>query len=327
VRSYRTVSPLPITRWAVCFLWHCPASHLDWPLASTLPYEARTFLSWRSLAKRHQRPPRPLRRASASYLQPARGGVKQFRMRYALARRLVRMLKIWGRMSSINVRKVVFAAQELAVPFERVDAGGSFGVVQTPAYRAKNPNALVPFVEDDQVELWESNVIVRYLCARHAPDTLYPLGLAQRFDAERWMDWQQTTLNPAGRPGFIQWIRTPAERRDPQVIAQSVGDRAAAGAARRPPRAPAVHRRRAAHDGRSADRLRGPSLDRPAAATHRAAPPRPLVRVDPGPAVDPRRPRSAAGLTRRDHRGAGGVARATDEDEDAVRNTRRRCAG
>ena len=132
------------------------------------------------------------------------------------------MLKIWGRMSSINVRKVVFAAQELAVPFERVDAGGSFGVVQTPAYRAKNPNALVPFVEDDQVELWESNVIVRYLCARHAPDTLYPLGLAQRFDAERWMDWQQTTLNPAGRPGFIQWIRTPAERRDPQVIAQSV---------------------------------------------------------------------------------------------------------
>ena len=95
-------------------------------------------------------------------------------------------------------------------------------MVQTPAYRAKNPNALVPFVEDDQVELWESNVIVRYLCARHAPDTLYPLGLAQRFDAERWMDWQQTTLNPAGRPGFIQWIRTPAERRDPQVIAQSV---------------------------------------------------------------------------------------------------------
>jgi len=132
------------------------------------------------------------------------------------------MLKIWGRISSLNVRKVVLAAQELGLPFERIDAGGSFGVVQTPAYLAKNPNALVPFVEDDQVALWESNVIVRYLCARHAPDTLYPLDLARRFDAERWMDWQQTTLNPAGRAGFVQWIRTPAERRDPQIIAQSV---------------------------------------------------------------------------------------------------------
>lgn len=132
------------------------------------------------------------------------------------------MLKIWGRITSINVRKVVLAAQEIGIPFERVDAGGAFGVVKTPDYLAKNPNALVPVIEDDQVQLWESNVIVRYLCARHAPDTLYPLALPRRFDAERWMDWQQTTLGPAGRPAFIQWIRTPAERRDPEAIAQSV---------------------------------------------------------------------------------------------------------
>jgi len=132
------------------------------------------------------------------------------------------MLKIWGRLSSLNVRKVVLAAQELDIPFERVDAGASFGIVRTPEYLAKNPNALVPVIEDDQVQLWESNVIVRYLCARHAPDTLYPLALPRRFDAERWMDWQQTTLNPAGRPAFMQWIRTPADRRDPHVIAESV---------------------------------------------------------------------------------------------------------
>lgn len=132
------------------------------------------------------------------------------------------MLKIWGRISSLNVRKVVLAAQELGIAFERIDAGGNFGIVKTPEYLAKNPNALVPLLEDDQVQLWESNVIVRYLCARHAPDTLYPLALPQRFDAERWMDWQQTTLNPAGRPAFMQWIRTPADKRDPQAIAASV---------------------------------------------------------------------------------------------------------
>jgi glutathione S-transferase len=132
------------------------------------------------------------------------------------------MLKIWGRITSLNVRKVVLAAQELGIAFERIDAGGSFGIVKTPEYLARNPNGLVPLVEDDQVQLWESNAIVRYLCARHAPDILYPLALPQRFDAERWMDWQQTTLNPAARGAFMQWIRTPADRRDPQVIAQSV---------------------------------------------------------------------------------------------------------
>jgi glutathione S-transferase len=141
-------------------------------------------------------------------------------------------LKIWGRLSSINVRKVVWCAQELGLAFERTEAGGKFGVVQTPDYLAMNPNALVPTIEadhDDRGEaaagrfrLWESNVIVRYLCARHAPGDLYPEPLAARFDAERWMDWQQTTLNPAGRDAFMQWVRTPADRRDDAAAARSV---------------------------------------------------------------------------------------------------------
>ena len=132
------------------------------------------------------------------------------------------MLKIWGRISSINVRKVVLAAQWLEIPFERVDAGHEFGIVKTPDYLAKNPNALVPLMEDGDFQLWESNVIVRYLCAKHSPGKLYPLELAVRFDAERWMDWQQTTLNPAGRPAFIQLVRTPAHKRDAQLVAKSV---------------------------------------------------------------------------------------------------------
>ena len=132
------------------------------------------------------------------------------------------MLQIWGRLSSINVRKVVWCAQELGLAFQRTEAGGRFGVVQTPAYRALNPNALVPTIEDDDgVRLWESNVIVRYLCARHSAGGLYPEALAARFDAERWMDWQQTTLNPAGREAFIQWVRTPADRRDAAAAARS----------------------------------------------------------------------------------------------------------
>ena len=138
------------------------------------------------------------------------------------------MLQIWGRLSSINVRKVVWCAQELGIAFRRTDAGRQHGIVQTPAYRALNPNGLVPTVEDDaspaggRLCLWESNVIVRYLCARHDFGSLYPEPLAARFDAERWMDWQQTTLNPAGRDAFMQWVRTPAEQRDAGAAARSV---------------------------------------------------------------------------------------------------------
>lgn len=132
------------------------------------------------------------------------------------------MLKIWGRLSSINVRKVVLAAQWLGVPFERAEAGHEFGVVGTPDYLAKNPNGLVPLIEDGDFMLWESNVIVRYLCAKHSSGKLYPADLAQRFDAERWMDWQQTTLNPAGRNAFLQLIRTAPAKRDMALLEKSV---------------------------------------------------------------------------------------------------------
>ncbi|SEB26259.1 glutathione S-transferase family protein [Variovorax sp. YR216] len=136
------------------------------------------------------------------------------------------MLNIWGRISSINVRKVVWCAQELGLDFQRTEAGGKFGVVQTPEYLGMNPNALVPVIDDgegeDRVVLWESNVIVRYLCAKHSTGRLYPEPLAERFDAERWMDWQQTTLNPVSGGAFRQWIRTPAAQRHPEVIAHSV---------------------------------------------------------------------------------------------------------
>lgn len=131
------------------------------------------------------------------------------------------MIKLWGRLSSINVRKVVWAAQETGVAFERIDAGGDFGGVNTPEFKRMNPNAMIPVLLDDGVALWESNVIVRYLCARHAP-ALYPQPLAARFDAERWMDWQQTTLNPAGRPAFVQLIRTPQARRDAAQVEGSI---------------------------------------------------------------------------------------------------------
>ena len=56
-------------------------------------------------------------------------------------------LHLWGRMSSINVRKVVLCAQVLGLPLPRTDAGLTFGVVNTDGYRRLNPNGLVPLLD------------------------------------------------------------------------------------------------------------------------------------------------------------------------------------
>ena len=117
------------------------------------------------------------------------------------------MTLIWGRITSINVRKVIWALQELGLPFERKDAGAAFGVVNTDEYAQFNPNRLVPLMVQGERTLWESNVIVRYLCA--SQQRLCPTDPWLRADAERWMDWQQTTFSPAGRDAFIQLFRKP----------------------------------------------------------------------------------------------------------------------
>ena len=130
-------------------------------------------------------------------------------------------LQIWGRMSSINVKKVVWTAQELGLSFDRHEAGGVHGVVKTPAYMALNPNSQIPTLQDGDYVLWESNVITRYLSAKHSMGNLYPTDLRERFDAERWMEWQQTSVNPASRNGFWHLVRLPADQRDPALVAQS----------------------------------------------------------------------------------------------------------
>src|SRR5688572_8470957 len=127
------------------------------------------------------------------------------------------MLKIWGRVNSVNVKKALWCADELGLKYERVDAGMQFGVTKTPEYLAMNPNSLVPTIEDDGFVLWESHSIVRYLAAKHGMGKLYPTELRARADAERWMDWAFTFQN-AMRAVFWNLIRTAPEKRDMKAV-------------------------------------------------------------------------------------------------------------
>jgi glutathione S-transferase len=131
------------------------------------------------------------------------------------------MLKIWGRGNSVNVKKALWAAEELGLKYERVDAGLQFGANHTPEYRRMNPTGLVPTIDDEGFVLWESHTIVRYLAAKHAPGTLWPTDLRRRADAERWMDWTHTFSREFQRPVFWPLVRTPPEKRDTRAIEEA----------------------------------------------------------------------------------------------------------
>jgi glutathione S-transferase len=131
------------------------------------------------------------------------------------------MLKIWGRKTSSNVQKVMWAVGELKLAHERVDIGGPFGGNKEPAYLAMNPNGLVPTLEEGDLLLWESNTIVRHLAGRDGGGVLEPADPVARARASQWMDWQLSVLGPAITPAFWGLIRTPADKRDTAAISAS----------------------------------------------------------------------------------------------------------
>ncbi|MEO6958926.1 MAG: glutathione S-transferase family protein [Burkholderiaceae bacterium] len=134
------------------------------------------------------------------------------------------MIKIWGRENSVNVKKALWCSQELGLAYEHVNAGGSFGVVDTPEYRAMNPNGLVPCIQDDGFILWESNAIVRYLCAKYGAGTLFPADVQKQAIASQWMDWTTSIFTPPYRDIMRNLIRLPAEQRNMSVVEESARD-------------------------------------------------------------------------------------------------------
>ena len=169
------------------------------------------------------------------------------------------MLTIWGRLSSINVQKVVWAAGEVGQVFERIDLGGSFGGNREPAFLAKNPNGQVPVLEDGDVCAWDSNSIVRYLAARYGSGWIWEEDPALRAEADRWMDWMISELQPAMTPAFWGLVRRVPDHMRPGC------DRG-------------LHRQRRGEDGHSRRRISPRAAISPASAsawpTSRSAPAR-----------------------------------------------------
>jgi glutathione S-transferase len=123
-------------------------------------------------------------------------------------------LRVLGRISSINVRKVLWTCAELDLPFELVE--------KDPELLAQNPNRLVPVIDDGGFVLWESNSICRYLARKSPHVAVYPEDARARARVEQWMDWQATELNSAWRYSFYGIVRRSPAHQDAGQIAKSL---------------------------------------------------------------------------------------------------------
>ena len=131
------------------------------------------------------------------------------------------MLRILGKPTSINVRKVLWLCEELALPHVLERWGARGRDTNTPEFRALNPNALVPVLVDGDAVLWESNTICRYLAGKAGRDDLLPREPLARARVEQWMDWQAGDFNNAWRYAYMHLVRHSPAHQDPAALAAS----------------------------------------------------------------------------------------------------------
>ena len=100
---------------------------------------------------------------------------------------------------SSNSRRALLAAAHLHVPVDLVLVDLFHGEHNTPGFLQINPNHRVPVLDDDGFVLWESHAIMQYLADRTPGQTVYPTGLRERADVNRWLFWCAAHLMPAVR--------------------------------------------------------------------------------------------------------------------------------
>ncbi|CAH0218036.1 glutathione S-transferase family protein [Roseomonas sp. CECT 9278] len=133
------------------------------------------------------------------------------------------MLTLWGRRSSFNVQKVMWLLHEIGLPHRHIEAGGAHGGLDTPAFGAMNPHRKVPVIDDDGHVVWESHAILRYIAARHGGARFWHDDARIRSQADRWIDWVATGLQPDLLNGvFWGFYRTPAPARDMVAVSAAI---------------------------------------------------------------------------------------------------------
>jgi len=142
------------------------------------------------------------------------------------------MIKVWGRPTSIHTQRVLWALTAADLPYELILAsatmgpdghvskgGAPYGIVDTPAYRAMNPNGTVPTIDDDGFILWESNAILTWVALKYAPQMSDDAQQMAR--AVQWMGWTNSRLEPLLHTLVMELVRLAAPERSPAKVEQA----------------------------------------------------------------------------------------------------------
>lgn len=130
------------------------------------------------------------------------------------------MLRVLGRVTSINVRKVLWALDELGLAYEQEDWGLPLRDPKVPEFLALNPNGQVPVIIENEFVLWESNAILVYLAERES--RLVPDQLELRALTLQWLGWQAAELNAPWGYAVNALIRKTPGYDDPAKVVDSI---------------------------------------------------------------------------------------------------------
>ncbi len=128
------------------------------------------------------------------------------------------MIRILGRANALNVRKVLWLADELGLSYDQEDWGRGYRSTSEQEFLRINPIGKVPVLCDGDVVVRESNTILRYLARKNGRDDLYPTDPVGAAAVEAWMDWGNTDLYNGARPVFLALAMKSPGFQDPRMV-------------------------------------------------------------------------------------------------------------
>jgi glutathione S-transferase len=125
---------------------------------------------------------------------------------------------------SPNARRAVMVVHHLNAPVELVLVKNIRATDERARVTALNPNAKIPVLEHGDFALWESMAIMQYIADQVPGQTIYPTGVRERADVNRWLFWGANHWSPGlGTLSFERVLKKifGMGEADPHEIARS----------------------------------------------------------------------------------------------------------